>query len=118
MPNTLEVVCAVTGILAIILWWFVRESAEFSAYALYVAILADGFAGIPTVVFIWRTPDGDRPLMWLLFSIGYGISFFAIENHNLANYVLPTWMTGMSALITLPMIVYRLRKKIPLSEWV
>ena len=117
MPDTLEIICAVIGILAIILWCFVRGSVEFSQYALYVAIVADGFAAIPTIIFIWGNPDGDRPLMWLLFSIGYGISIFAIENHNFANYVLPVYMSGASALITLPMIVYRIRKKIPLSEW-
>ena len=51
-PNELEIVCLVVGVLAIVLWWFVRDSKYLSQYALYVAIAADFCAVIPTIAFV------------------------------------------------------------------
>lgn len=117
-PNKFEVVCIVLCLLALSLWFPVRDDEEMAQWALYLAIIADMFAGFPTMVFVWKHPDGDRPLAWAFFAVGYGLGIFAITEHTFANYILPIWMFVGAMVITIPLALYRWRRKIPLSEWV
>ncbi len=117
-PNRVEVACLVFGLLSFGLWLGVRESKELSQYALYLAIVADACAAIPTIVFVWTQPNGDRPFAWAFFAVGYGLAIFAITEHTFANYVLPLWMFFGALSIALPLALYRWRQKVPLSEWI
>lgn len=113
-----EQACIIFGTAALVMWLFMRESKYLSQYALYVAIVADACAAIPTIVFLWNNPLEDRPFAWGLFSIGYGLAIFAVTEPIPSNYILPIYMWFGSLCITLPMMVYRVRNKIPVSEWV
>ncbi len=117
-PNKLELFCAAAGILCIVFWWFVKDSRHLAQYALYVAILADICAAIPTISFVWKSPWEDRPFVWVSFAIGYGLTVFAIEENTFANYVLPIYMLIGGFTVSWPLIAYRLRQKLPLSEWI
>lgn len=117
-PDKTEIVCTVFGLLSLGLWFVVRDSRELSQYALYLAMLADACASIPTMIFVWTEPDGDRPFSWAFFAFGYGLAIFAITDHTFANYVLPLYMSCGALVITLPLGLYRWRQKIPLSEWI
>ncbi len=86
-------------------------------YALYVGIIGDLCAGIPTWNFVRKHPSEDRPLMWVLYGIGYGLAVFAITEHSFSNYILPIYMAAMTIVIAIPLIEYRLRAKISLKEW-
>ncbi len=116
--NKIEIACLVFGLLSFGLWFVVRRNENLTQYALYIAILADACAAIPTIVFVWTEPNGDRPFAWGFFSIAYGLAIFAITEHTFANYVLPLYMFFGGLSITLPLILYRLREKTPLSEWI
>lgn len=116
--NRVEATCLVFGLLSLGLWLLVRENKEMAQYALYLAIVADLLAAIPTIVFVWTQPNGDRPFAWSLFAVGYGLAIFAITEHTFANYVLPLYMFFGALSITLPLALYRWRQKAPLSEWV
>ena len=117
-PNIVEMICAITGIGTIILWWFVRDVRHLAQYALYIAIVADACAAIPTVVFVWKTPDGDRPFAWVMFAIAYGLVMFAIEDKSVSNFVLPIYMTLGSSFVAIPLILHRYRNNVPIGEWV
>ncbi len=117
-PNRVEVACLVFSLLSLGLWLGVRERKELVQYALYLAIIADACAAIPTIVFVWTQPNGDRPFAWALFAVGYGLAIFAITEHTFANYVLPLFMFFGSLSIAFPLARYRWRQKAPLSEWV
>ena len=117
-PNKIEIVCSVFCLLSFGLWFLVRESNELAQYALYLAIVADACAAIPTIVFVWMHPDGDRPFAWGFYAVGYGLAIFAITEHTFANYILPLYMFFGSLSITFPLILYRWRKKYPVSEWI
>lgn len=117
-PSRLEIVCIVISIFSLSLWFLSHKNKELSQYALYFAIVADSFAAIPTFAFVWTTPDGDRPLAWIFFAIGYGIAIFAITEHTFANYVLPIYMFLGALGIAYPLARYQLRKKSSLSEWI
>lgn len=117
-PNRIEIACFVFGLMSLGLWVGVHESKELSQYALYLAIIADLFAAIPTIVFVWTQPNGDRPFAWAFFAVGYGLAIFAITEHTFANYVLPLYMFFGALSITFPLALSRWRQKAPLSEWV
>jgi len=86
-------------------------------YALYVGITGDLCAGIPTWHYVRENPTEDRPLMWLLFMVGYGIAVFAITEHTFSNYLLPLYMAAMAFIIALPLIRYRIWNNTPFMEW-
>ena len=116
--NGVEKICLVFGIAALLVWLFVKDSKNLSQYALYIAIIADGCAAIPTISFVWNHPDKDRPFAWILFGIGYGLVIFAISDYTFANYILPLYMFVGALFIALPLIMYRIKKSIPLKEWI
>jgi hypothetical protein len=113
-----DVFCLILAILSITLWFFTKQSEETAQYALYLGILAD-FAGlIPSINFLMKHPEKDRPAMWLIFSLGYFLSIFAIEKNTFANWLLPSFMTLAPSLVWVPLIKYRIKNKVPLIEWV
>lgn len=116
--NTLEKFCLGIGLASLAMWFGVRESKELSQYALYVALVADACAAIPTIVFVWRFPADDRPFAWGLFAFGFGVAIFAISEHTIANYALPVWMALSAFFIALPLILYRMKRRVPIKDWV
>jgi hypothetical protein len=116
--NRVEIVCLILGLIALGIWIVVHDKQELAQYALYLAIAADISAAIPTFVFVWTQPDGDRPFAWVFFAVGYGLAIFAITEHTFSNYVLPLTMFLAALSVALPLVLYRWKKKIPLSEWI
>lgn len=114
----IDVVCVVMCVLALIMWWAVRQNKEFVQYALYLTIIADLFAAAPTIMFVWTTPLGDRPTAWLLFVLAQGLNLFAITDHTFANYALPVCLMVIAGLICWPLVAHRLKYPVPLSDWI
>lgn len=112
-----DIVCLILGLISIILWLILKSHQETLQYALYVGIIGDLCAGVPTWNFVKEHPDEDRPLMWVLYGIGYGLAVFAITDHTFANYILPIYMSVMVVIVAIPLIRYRIENKIPLSGW-
>lgn len=112
-----DIFCLIVGLCSIVLWYYTNTNRALVQFALYIAIVADLFALIPTIKWVKKDPSVDRPFMWLLFSIGYGISIFAIETHTIANYILPLYMFVGPMFITYPLILYRIKQKITIKEW-
>ena len=117
-PKAAEILCFLFGIASLTIWIFLREKPELSRYALGLAIAADLFAAIPTIKFVWTEPDGDRPVAWMLFGIGYSLAIFAIPENTLANWGLPFYMLVLSFIVALPLALYRVRRSMPLREWI
>ena len=116
--NRIEIFCLVLGLISLGIWVAVHDRPELAQFALYLAIGADAFAAIPTFHFVWTQPHGDRPFAWCFFAVGYGLAIFAITEHTFSNYVLPLWMFFGALGVSLPLILYRWKKKLPLSEWI
>ena len=85
---------------------------------LYTAIIADLFAAVPTFMFLWKNPEEDLPFAWSLYAIGYGLAIFAVKENTFANYALPVYMCIGSSSIASILIAYRIKKSIPLKEWI
>lgn len=112
--------CLVLGITAIGLWFWIEISKNkvYAPYALYIGIVGDACAAVPTFRYIRKEPQDDRPLMWILFAIGYCLAIFAVDKQGFSNYVLPIYMFIMATIISMPLVAYRIQNKIPIGEWV
>jgi hypothetical protein len=117
-PNLAEHLCFLFGLVSLAMWLFLRQGPQLSQYALYVAIVADFCAAIPTIHFVWTQPQEDRPLPWVIFGVGYFLAIFAAPQHALADWGLPLYMTAVSFSVALPLAIYRLREQMPWSEWI
>lgn len=117
IPDATEWFCLVLGVISLILWYQFQDSEYLSQYALYIALFADMMALIPTFRYLLVKPKDDRPLMWLVYAFGYGISILAIQDHTFANYALPVYMSIGGTIIAIPLIIYRLKNKISIKEW-
>ena len=117
-PNLAEWLCFLFGVVSLVMWLFLHQSRELSQYALLVAIVADVCAAVPTIRFVWRQPDRDRPFPWLLFGFGYFLAVFAAPDNTFANWAVPLYMTAITFTVALPLVLYRFRRDIPLREWV
>jgi len=113
-----EKLCVVICIASLIGWWYLRTDQFLVQFALYLAILSDGCAAIPTIFLVWRKPEIDRPFAWGMFAVAYGMTIFAISEHTIANYALPLWMFFGSSSVALPLVGYRMRHNIPVREWI
>lgn len=106
-----DIACCGLGIVSIILWYFTHSTPETVQYANYLAILADLCAIIPTYRLVKSNPMVEKPLPWIVFSIGFGLSIFAITEHTIANYVLPIYMCLGAGVIAFIQVQYRLKTK-------
>lgn len=116
--NLLDCVCLSLGAISIALWWYWLGDLAYAKYSLFAAIIADIFAGIPTLSSDRKKPSNDRPFMWVMFAVGYSLDLFAIKEYNLANYSLPVYMSLGSLIVSIPLIAHRLKLKIPLKHWI
>ena len=114
----IEKACLLIGLVSIELWWIMESDKNLAQYALYVAIVADACAAVPTILAYWKNPLEDRPFAWTCFGVGYGLAIFAVPEQTFANYILPVYMFAGAGLIALPLILYRMRQGIPIKEWI
>jgi len=110
--------CLILGCLSITLWFFTRQSRELVQFALYLGIFTDFIGILPSMNFLTKHPEKDRPAMWVIFSVGYLLSMFAITENTFTNWVLPSFMVVAPALVWIPLVKYRLKNKIPIQEWI
>jgi len=113
-----ERLCFLFGVASLGMWISMRRNPDLAQYGLYVAIMADICAAIPTIVFVWREPERDRPFAWILFAIGYFLAVFALPEETPANWILPIYMSLVALVVAFPLTLHRLRRQAPLKQWV
>jgi len=114
--DALEKFSLAIGVLAIVVWYFTKESA--GVLPISIAILADLCALLPTIRFVYSAPQDERPFAWILYFVGFSVALFGIENYTLVNLILPVYMIGGSFSVVYPLVAYRLRKRVALREWI
>ncbi len=115
-PDKLEIFSLIVGLSAIAVWYVLRESS--GILPISIAIAADFFALLPTMRFVFSTPDEERPLAWICFFLGSLVALFGIEDYGLESVLLPAYMTIGASFVVFPLVQYRIRTKIPLREWI
>lgn len=111
-----DVAACVLGVVSIVLWHFTYQSPRYVQFANYVAIVADLCAIVPTYRLVKGNPMVEKPLPWLLFSLGFLISLGSITVHTVANYVLPIYMCLGAGTIGVMQVVYRVKNSIK-EKW-
>jgi predicted tellurium resistance membrane protein TerC len=104
-----DIACGILGVLSIAIWYITRKTPHTVQYANYIAILADLCAIIPTYRLVKSNPMVEKPLPWITFSIGFGLSVFAITEHTIANYALPIYMFLGAGVIAIIQMEYRIK---------
>ena len=117
-PNNVDKTCIVIGLVSLIMLAGMRQEKNLVQYALYMAIIADAVAAIPTINLVWQKPESDRPFAWGLFAIGYGLSVLAITEHTFANWVLPLYMFFGGGSVAIMLASHRVKIKAPWKEWI
>ena len=109
----------VAGFLAIvaIIIWFITKN-DVGLMPLIITIIADIFAMIPTLRFVFKSPADDRPGAWIAFSFGSMITILSLEKWNPESYLLPLYMAIASLTVAYPLVIYRIHKKIPWRDWI
>jgi hypothetical protein len=116
-PTIAERLCLLIGMASLGMWSFLRRNPDLAQYALYVALAADICAAIPTITFVWKQPDRDRPFAWVMYAIGYFVAVFAIPQNTFANWIVPVYMILVALIVAFPLALYRLRRRMPLNQW-
>lgn len=116
--SRLEWACIAICMVSLGMWALIRDDKSLVQYALYVAIVANACAAIPTIVFVLEHPDQDRPFSWGMCAVSYFLSVFAVSEHTFANYALPVYMFIGCGCITWPLVGFRLKERVPLRQWI
>lgn len=88
-----------------------------AVWAYISSFSADIFAAIPVVIFAWRYPFKEQPLMWFLSIVGITFSFFSIQVFSAEQLSLPIYQLIFSILILIPALRYYTKHKVPFKKW-
>ncbi|MCA9487718.1 MAG: hypothetical protein KC516_02035 [Nanoarchaeota archaeon] len=113
-----DYLCGTLSIGALISWLVFLEDPERSKWVLVLSLVANFFGLIPAIRNAWIKPHTDRPYLWFVFGLGYGLMLLVIPNWNLEYSLLPSYMFLGCIPVWLPLVIYRLNKKIPLKKWI
>ncbi len=111
-----EKAALLVAVLAMTLWVVLREAA--GIIPLFLAVLADASALIPTLLFVYRHPEDDRPLMWFLFFVGTVFSVAGMQHYSVETLLLPGYMLLGVSSVLFPLVMFRIQNAVPLKEWV
>ncbi len=116
--GSLEWACLILGIGSLVIYAALFQFPHLVPISLYVSLLADVCAAIPTIKMVWKNPNDDKPFAWSIFTIGYACAIPAITEPSVASYALPVYMVITYGTIAVITSVYRLKTKAPLLEWI
>jgi hypothetical protein len=101
--TSFDIGCGVLSLMALVLWLLTRQSD----LAIILAVAADVFASIPTVVKAWKFPETETGLAFILYSISFVIVIPAITVWDIQNTAFPIYLVLINALLVFA--VYRKR---------
>ncbi len=71
--------------------------------AIAFALIADGLAGLPTLIKAWKEPQSEHYAPYLTSAISAGITLLTISDWTFANYAFPAYIlftgVGVAAIV-------------------
>ncbi len=110
--------CVIVCAIALVLYFYASGEKKLVTYALYISLVADSVAAIPTLVQNTKRPQDDRPFAWGMFALAYGLGVFASPDLSVANLILPVYMFLTGGYIAIVLLMYRIKHNIPRTEWI
>ena len=95
--TTFDFVCGFLSILGLSLWLITREGN----IAIIFAILADGFAALPTISKSYSEPESESWFAFFAAAISAGIALLAVKAWTFANYAFPLYLFLICVLLVL-----------------
>lgn len=80
-----DYLCGILSIVGIFLWLLTKDAN----LAILLAVIADLFAGLPTVVKAFKAPETESYLAFLLGSVSAVVALLTIDNWTFAAYAFP-----------------------------
>jgi len=87
--------CGFLSIMALVLWALTNEPLV----AIFLAIVADAFAAIPTLVKAWQHPETESANIFAASFFAALTSFAAIQYWSMAEYAFPAYLVAIKALL-------------------
>lgn len=101
----LDSVCVFSCVVAIIVW----QLTDNPVLGIVGGIAADFLAALPQLLKAWRDPLDEPVFPWSMFALASAVSIFAIDEWVVGKWLFPIYMTVMSILLTIPLVVARYR---------
>lgn len=108
--NKLDFTCGALALLGIVFWY----TTKVGNIAIFFSILADGLAGIPTIIKSYTNPESENYLVYFFGIINAGIALLVIYQWNFQNYGFPAYLLLLDIIFTL-LIYFKLGKRISKS---
>lgn len=106
--HKIDTICVLLCIITVVIW----QTTESALLGLIGGIVADIAAAIPMAVKSWRDPKDEPLFPWIVFAIGSAVNIFAVMEWKIEHFLFPVYMTIMGAVISLPLIIYRVKIRI------
>ena len=98
--------CLALSFFSIVLYAFLRDAI----LALTFNLAADLLAFLPTIRKAYKQPESEDMSTWILFTVGYALSLFAIVTWTYGVAVFPLYFTTLGTLMCLILLRARLKK--------
>lgn len=92
-----DYLCGASSVLALVLWAITNQPIV----AIVFAVLADGFAAMPTLYKAWKFPETESVEAYSTGVINAGTSFFAISTWTLSSLAFPIYLLFINMLLTI-----------------
>ncbi len=102
----LDIICGVLSVGGLILW----QISKVGNVAIFFSIMADGLAGIPTIVKSYKKPETENDKVFLYASINSLITIATIKTWNFAHYAFPIYIFLIASLLFV-LIHFKLGRK-------
>lgn len=93
----LDIICAVISLVGLFFWMVTKVGN----IAIIFSILADAFAGIPTVIKSYRHPESEDYKIFMFGMLSAIITILTVKQWNLANYGFPLYIFSINILLTM-----------------
>ena len=109
----LDTVCVIVCITTVIVW----QTTQSPVLGILGGVLADAIAATPQVIKSWKDPKDEPLFPWAMFAFASALNILAVKEWEIGHGLFPVYMTGMSMLLTLPLLLYRLKSKETQKAW-
>ena len=101
----LDTGCVIVCIVTIIVW----KTTDSPLLGILGGVIADATAATPVIKKSWTDPKDEPVFPWAMFALGSAVNMFAVEKWVLKFWLFPVYMTVGSVIMTIPLVLYRLK---------
>lgn len=87
----LDYVCGALSLLALIVWFFTKNGS----YAIFLMIITDGLAAVPTYIKAWKHPKTESDATFYGALLGSVAALLLVEDWRFAEYGFPLYLVLM-----------------------